>query len=120
MPLTHKKMGHVMQTKPVHRTSIDLPDGDASDPLMPLPPELPSFPQLPDRPTISRFVNATHSNVKPKQKLTTACAMFLAGAAIVSQSKTQTQSALSSTEVKGGDVIQPLFEFCFRMKGELQ
>ena len=81
-------------------SSLDLPNGLFSDPPIPLPPDLPPFPSLPKDTTITCFVDAAYANVKPKRKSTTGYAIFLAGAAIVYRSKTQTQTALSSTEAE--------------------
>jgi len=80
--------------------SLDLPNGTFTDLPIPLPADLPPFPSLPEDTTITCFVDAAYANVKPKRKSTTGYAIFLAGAAIVYRSKTQTQTALSSTEAE--------------------
>ena len=81
-------------------SSIDLPEGDFSDPPMPLPDELPNFPTLPNKPTVVCFGNAACADVKLKRKPTTGCATFSAGGAFACRSKTQMQTALSSAEAK--------------------
>ena len=80
--------------------SIDLPNGDFSDLPHPLPPELPPFPILPKGPVIICFCDAAYGNVKSKGKSTTGYSIHLGGGAIVYRSKTQTQTALSSTEAE--------------------
>ena len=70
--------------------SIHLPEGNFSNAPMPLPEELPDFPTLPNGPAITSFCDAAFGNIKPKRKSTTGYAIFLAGAAIIYQSKTQT------------------------------
>ena len=77
--------------------SIDLPDGDFSDSPMPLPEELPEIPTLPEEPIITCFCDSDFGNMKLKQKSTTGYAIFLAGAAAVYRSKTQTQTALKGS-----------------------
>ena len=62
---------------------------------MPPPDKPPPFPTLPGNQTIVCFDN---TDVKPKLKSTKGRAMFLAGGAVACRSKTQTQTALSSTE----------------------
>ena len=80
--------------------SLDLPPADYSNPPIKLPSNLPDFPQLPNDPTITCLVDAAYANVKPKRKSTTGYYVALAGAAVVYRSKTQTQTALSSTEAE--------------------
>ena len=80
--------------------SVDLPNGDFSDVPMPLPPESPKFPDLPNKPILACFCDASYANIKPRRKSTTGYCIFLAGAAVVYQSKTQTQTALSSTKAE--------------------
>ena len=80
--------------------SVDLPDGDFSNAPMPPPPKSPEFPALPIRPTLACFCNASFANVKPRRESATGHCIFLAGAAAVHCSKTQTQTALGSAEAE--------------------
>lgn len=87
-----------------HRTDIhshtDLPPGDYSDQPPPWPSNLPPFPELPSGPIFACLVDAAFGNVKTKRKSTTGYSIMLAGACIAYRSKTQTQTALSSTEAE--------------------
>ena len=78
----------------------DLPPGDFSDPPIKLAAHLPTFPTLPSDTTITCLVDAAYGNVRTKRKSTTGYAIMLANATIVYRSKTQTQTALSSTEAE--------------------
>ena len=80
--------------------SIDSPNGDFSDLPHPLPPKLPPFPILPKGPVIICFCDAAHGNVKSKGESTTGHSTHSGGGAVVCRSKTQTQTALSSTEAE--------------------
>ena len=73
--------------------SINLVDGDFSDPPMSPSDESPRFPTFPNDPATVHFVNAAHADVKSEQKSTTGVVIFLAGSAVVCQSKTQTSGS---------------------------
>ena len=77
-----------------------IPDGTFNDPPIPLPDTLPPFPSLPTDATITCLVDAAYANIKPKRKSTTGLVVMLANAAIVYKSKTQSQTAQSSTEAE--------------------
>ena len=79
---------------------MQLADGDFSDAPHPLPSELPPFPISPKGPVIVCFCDAAFGNVKSKGKSTTGHSIHLGGGAVACRSKTQTQTALGSTEAK--------------------
>ena len=78
----------------------DLPPGDFTDPPPPLPDGFPSFPAHPTGPNPICFVDAAYANDLRKRRSTTGYAIMLAGGAIAWRSKTQSVTALSSTEAK--------------------
>ena len=77
----------------------DLPEGNFDDQPRPLPDNFPSFPDL-DPTELSVFVDAAYANDPRKRRSTTGFAILLAGGAVVYRSKTQSVTALSSTEAE--------------------
>ena len=69
------------------------------DQPQPLPDNFPSFPEL-DPTELSVFVDAAYANDPRKRRSTTGFAIILAGGAVVYRSKTQSVTALSSTEAE--------------------
>ena len=86
--------------KPPNCPHDDLPDGTFDDEPIKLSDTLPTFPELPSDATITCFVDAAYGNDRHRRKSTTGFAIMLANAAIVYKSKSQTQTALSSTEAE--------------------
>eukprot|EP00536_Pseudo-nitzschia_multiseries_P018076 jgi/Psemu1/54030/gm1.54030_g len=78
----------------------DVPIGSFSNSPIPLPPDLPTFPSLPTGPTITCFVDAAYGNICSHRKPTSGISILLANGDIIYKSKTQTHTALSSTEAK--------------------
>jgi hypothetical protein len=79
--------------------NTSLPTSDYSDPPVPSN-DLPSFPYHPLDRDLVCFVDAAYANDLRNRRSTTGYALCLAGAAIVYRSKTQTVTALSSTEAE--------------------
>ena len=94
-----KKWG-LRYKKSTDQPDTTLPSHHDDDNPIPLPDSLPDFPQLPTDTTITCLVDAAYGNDLSRRKSTTGFAIMLANAAIVYKSKSQTQTALSSTEAE--------------------
>ena len=77
----------------------DLPHGNFQDPPPPLPDNLPSFPTV-NPEELTCYVDAAYANDLRKRRSTTGYAITMAGGAIFYRSKTQSVTALSSTEAE--------------------
>ena len=77
-----------------------LDPGCFKDQPLPLPDGFPPFPDHPAGPYLIRFVDETYANDLRKCRSTTGYAIMLAGGAIAGRSKTQSTTALSSTEAE--------------------
>ena len=77
----------------------NLPSGDFSDRPPPLPDFFKDFPTINNH-EVTCFVDAAYANDPRKRRSTTGFALMLAGGAIMYRSKTQTVTALSSTEAE--------------------
>jgi len=94
-----KKWG-LRYKKSTDKPDTTLPSHHDDDNPIPLPDSLPDFPQLPTDTTITCLVDGAYGNDLSCRKSTTGFAIMLANAAIVYKSKSQTQTALSSTEAE--------------------
>ena len=83
-------------TKDYHH---DLPHGNFDDPPPPLSDNFPPFPEA-NPEELTCYVDATYANDLRKRRSTTGYAITLAGGAIFYCSKTQSVTALSSTEAE--------------------
>ena len=87
-----------------HRESpskhTDLQANDEEVDIISLPTNFPSFPDYPKGTNPVCYVDAAYANDLRKRRSTTGFAISLAGGAVVYRSKTQTVTALSSTEAE--------------------
>ena len=77
----------------------DLPHGNFDDQSPPLPDDFPPFLKA-DPTELTCYVNAAYANNLRKRRSTTGFAITLVGGAVYYRSKTQSVTALSSTEAK--------------------
>ena len=87
------------RTCPAKDYHHDLPHGNFDDPPPPLPDDFPPFPEA-NPEELTCYVDAAYANDLRKRRSTTGYAITLAGGAIFYRSKTQSVTALSSTEAE--------------------